>query len=218
MATVRCDNGHYFDDRKYTNCPHCPAIGLRDVNIQGTRAASRTSPNATEAAAYGQPDASKAARPGVGRTSTPGVTVAAIFKRTGVDPVVGWLVCTKGPNKGRDFRLHSDLNKIGRSPSMDVCIEGDETISRENHCQVAYSPRTNTFNIMLGEGRNLIYKNDEAVFSAMPLSAYDRIDMGESSFVFIPFCSDRFNWDSKPEQEAQSQQRRPPGVEEPPVV
>ena len=46
-------------------------------------------------------------------------------------PVVTWLVCIDGPSKGRDYRIHSQNNFIGRSRSMDICIEGDNTISSE---------------------------------------------------------------------------------------
>lgn len=139
----------------------------------------------------------------------------------GMEPVVGWLVCIKGANKGRDYRLHSDLNKVGRDPNMDVCIEGDETISRENHCQIAFSPRSKTFSVVPGTGRNLIYLNDEDVFSAMKLKAYDRLDLGDSSFLFIPFCSDQFEWESsavKPERKSVPlEQIVEDPVEEPPV-
>ena len=39
MAMVQCPNGHLYDDRKHTHCPHCPVPGLRDVGIPGTQAA-----------------------------------------------------------------------------------------------------------------------------------------------------------------------------------
>src|SRR5262249_25117001 len=103
---------------------------------------------------------------------TPGVTVGIFQKQTGMDPVVGWLGCIKGTNRGRDYRLHSDLNKLGRAPNMDVCIEGDEAISRENHCQIAFSPRSKTYNIVPGDGRNISYLNNQDVLSAMRLQAY----------------------------------------------
>ena len=128
----------------------------------------------------------------------PNATIGMFQKKAGgINPVVGWLVCIVGPNKGRDYRLHSDRNMIGRAPNMEVCIEGDETISREDHCQVAFSPRTRTFNLIPGTGRNLIYKNGEDVFVPTWLQAYDRIDIGESSFLFVPFCGDDFEWDTK---------------------
>jgi hypothetical protein len=35
MATVQCHNGHHYDDRRHTHCPHCPVPGLKDVQIPG---------------------------------------------------------------------------------------------------------------------------------------------------------------------------------------
>ena len=198
MATVRCERGHVYDDRKHTHCPHCPVPGLRDVTVPRTEAASVNRPVVapTEAAsARGTSAPPHAPSGGVGAA---GVTIGAFQKRTGIEPVVGWLVCIKGSNKGRDYRLHSDINKVGRAPNMEVCIEGDDTISRENHCQIAFSPRSKTFRVVPGDGRNLIYRNGEDVLAATSLQAYDCLDIGEGSFLFIPFCSDRFDWEGAP--------------------
>lgn len=201
MAMVQCENRHFYDDRKHTHCPHCPVPGLRDVKIPGTQAASMSRPGMpqTEPASPGGADVPvRSGGGGANRGGMPGVTIGAFSKRTGIDPVVGWLVCIEGTNKGRDYRLHSDLNKLGRAPNMDVCIEGDETISRENHCQIAFSPRSKSFSIIPGTGRNLIYLNGQDVLSAMPLKAYDRLDLGESSLLFLPFCTDKFDWEARP--------------------
>ena len=59
-----------------------------------------------------------------------------------MDPVVGWLVCLAGPDRGKDFRLHAEKNFIGRAPNMDVCVAGDETVSRERHAMVIFDPKT----------------------------------------------------------------------------
>ena len=141
-----------------------------------------------------------------GRSGAPGVTVGIFQKHTGIDPVVGWLVCVRGTNKGRDYRLHSDLNKLGRAPNMDVCIEGDEAISRENHCQIAFSPRSKTFSVVPGDGRNISYLNNEDVLSAMRLKAYDRLDLGDSSFIFILFD---FDWETTTKRQAAGKEADP---------
>ena len=202
MAMVQCTNGHLYDNGKHTNCPHCPIPGLRDAKVPGTQAASMDRPGMpTTEPAFPSRGAKPPVRPagGYNRGGAANVTVGIFQKQGGgINPVVGWLVCIKGTNKGRDYRLHSDRNKIGRAPNMDICIEGDETISREDHCQIAFSPRSKTFNLIPGSGRNLIYLNDKDVFAATELAAYDKIDLGESSFMFIPFCGDRFQWDSTP--------------------
>jgi hypothetical protein len=206
MAMVQCPNGHLYDDRKHTHCPHCPVPGLRDVTIPGTQAAPMSRPGMPQT----EPASARGGAAPVRGGGSPdrsggvaGVTVGIFQKHTGIDPVVGWLVCIKGANKGRDYRLHSDLNKLGRAPNMDVCIEGDDTISREDHCRIAFSPRSKTYNLVPSDARNLIYLNDEDVLSAMKLKAYDRIDLGDSSFIFIPF---EYNW--------KSSEIRPPEADE----
>lgn len=49
MATIVCDNGHHYDNRRHTYCPYCPIPGLRDVKIRdvkilGTEAAPSSRP------------------------------------------------------------------------------------------------------------------------------------------------------------------------------
>jgi FHA domain len=195
MAVIRCDNGHLYDDGKHTHCPHCPIPGLPDSTIPRTQAAPISRPSGAQTESASSRHAGTPLRRGgsADRSGTPGVTVGIFQKHAGIDPVVGWLVCVKGVNKGRDYRLHSDLNKLGRAPNMDVCIEGDDLISREDHCRIAFSPRSKTFSMVPGDGRNLSYLNDQDVLSAMRLNAYDRLDLGDSSFIFIPFD---FDWDT----------------------
>lgn len=122
---------------------------------------------------------------------------AMLYEKGGFDPVVGWLICVKGPNRGRDYRLHSGSNFIGRSKSMDVCIENDQTVSNRNHASVSYDDRSKTFYIAKGEVRNLIYLNGKPVRSDADLVSYDRIEIGNTELIFIALCSDRFDWQDK---------------------
>lgn len=112
----------------------------------------------------------------------------------GFDPVVGWLICTKGANRGRDYRLHSGTNFIGRSKEMDVCIEHDSTISKRNAASISYDDRSKTFFIQKGEVRNLLYLNGSPVRSDADLVMYDRIEIGNTELIFVPLCSESFNW------------------------
>lgn len=121
-------------------------------------------------------------------------TVAILKNEIGVDPVVGWLVCVEGSQKGRDFRLHSENNFIGRDPSMDVCIM-DETITRVNHAILAYDLADGTFYISAAEGRSIIRHNGEALFGTAKLAAYDTISLGSTKLMFVPCCvPDKFSW------------------------
>ena len=118
----------------------------------------------------------------------------AINDVEGFDPIVGWLICVKGPNRGKDYRLHSGTNFIGRSKEMDVCIENDQTISKRNAASISYDDRTKSFFIEKGEVRNLIYLNGKSVRSDADLTVYDRIEIGSTELVFIPLCGEKFNW------------------------
>lgn len=123
-----------------------------------------------------------------------GKTVGMMQEKMGFDPVVGWLVCTEGPSRGKSYTIHGGINSIGRSERMDITITGDRTISAENHAKVSYSDKNNRFNLLPGDGRNIVYLNGEEVFSAMPLKAYDLIDFGETKLLFLPLCGERFVW------------------------
>ena len=119
-------------------------------------------------------------------------------EKMGFDPVVGWLVCTEGPSRGKSYTIRGGINSIGRSDRMDITITGDRTISAENHARLSYSDKNNRFNLLPGDGRNIVYLNGEEVFSPMPLKAYDQIDFGATKLLFIPLCGERFTWTPEP--------------------
>lgn len=114
-----------------------------------------------------------------------------------IQPVVGWLVCVDGAAKGRDFRLHSQYNYIGRARHMDVCIEGDDTISSEKAAILAYDDQQKLFFFAPGQGRNLVRVNGRAVLNTVELQAYDRLTIGKSTLLFLPLCGERFDWNEQ---------------------
>ena len=183
MALKRCDKGHYFDPESYSNCP---SWGIHDLDLQATQ--SRSAVNApaegvTQARGYN----------GAKQRDT-GVTVAIVRKKIGIDPVVGWLVCVDGPEKGRDYRIRSEKNYIGRDASMDICISGDETISRENHAVISFNPRNIKFTIAPGTSRGLVYLNNDEVGVPIDLKPYDLIEIGQCKLLFVSFCNESFQW------------------------
>ena len=123
-----------------------------------------------------------------------GKTLGMMQEQMGFDPVVGWLACVEGPSRGKRYTVRGGINTLGRGERMDIVITGDRTISQENHAKISYSDRNNRFNLIPGEGRNIVYLNGEEVFSAMPLQPYDLIDFGETKLLFVPLCGERFTW------------------------
>ena len=123
-----------------------------------------------------------------------GRTVGMMQEQMGFDPVVGWLACVEGPSRGKSYTIRGGINSIGRGDRMDITITGDRTISMENHAKISYSDRNNRFNLLPGDGRNIVYLNGEEVFAATPLNAYDLIDFGETKLLFVPLCGEQFTW------------------------
>lgn len=200
----RCTNGHYYDETKHSLCPHC-GVNI-DLNL-GVTMPKRPTPSEELGKTQAKfPDAN----PELGKTvakiqenmknnsvhrQNDSKTVAVVRKKIGIDPVVGWLVCIDGPDKGKDFRIRSERNFIGRSEKMDICIASDDAISRDNHAIVSYSPKKRLFRIYPGDSRGLVYLNDEEVIMADELKRYDVIELGKTKLMFIPFCSDNFEWE-----------------------
>ncbi len=218
MAMIRCDQGHFYDNTKHTTCPYC---GVPDLDIAPTRPRRETPPAAdfgatvpqgrkpasapgdtaeTRPAAAPKPAAAPPPSSPAPSSSAPvgsgNRTVGIVRKAMGIDPVTGWLVCVQGPDKGKDFRIKSQRNFIGRDAGQDIAIEGDETISREKHAVISYDPKSNSFRVAPGDGRGMMYLNDEPVDMPTVLQPYDRIEIGQSVFMFIPFCGDRFRWEA----------------------
>ncbi len=123
-----------------------------------------------------------------------GKTMGVMQSQMGFDPVVGWLACVAGPSRGKSYTIRGGINSIGRGDRMDIVITGDLKISSEDHAKISYSEKNNRFNILPGGGRNIVYLNDEEVFTPMPLHPYDLIDFGDTKLLFVPLCGERFTW------------------------
>lgn len=188
----RCSKGHYYDETKHSLCPHC-GVNI-DLNLGVTMPKRFTS---NEDHADDELGKTIAKIPEGKRNSSlsGGETVAIIRREMGIDPVVGWLVCIEGHDKGKDYRIHSERNFIGRSDNMDICITGDDAISRENHAIISYSPKKQLFRIYPGDSRGLVYLNDEEVITADELKLYDIVEIGKTKLMFVPFCSEQFVWE-----------------------
>ena len=96
--------------------------------------------------------------------SDTGKTVGVFQKKMSFEPVVGWLVCIEGKEKGKDYRIYGKNNTIGRDERSDICLKGDNAISRENHAKLAYDHKHNNFHIIPADGANPVYLNDDPVY------------------------------------------------------
>ena len=113
---------------------------------------------------------------------------------TSVRPVTGWLVCIEGTEKGKDFRIHGEMNYIGRSKSNDVVLSSDPTVSRERHAVIAYDDREKLFFFAPASGSSLVRQNGRPVLNTVELKAGDRLEIGSGIYLFVPLCGENFQW------------------------
>lgn len=196
MAMKRCANGHFYDDEKYQQCPYC-SISNMDLSKTMPIIQDRPAPAPMTNDNMGNINRTVAMNENV-NSYTAGdddcKTIGIMQSSKGIDPVVGWLVCIEGPDKGKDYRIRSEKNFIGRDSSMDIAISGDMSISRRNHALVSYNPKNNSFRLYPGESHGIVYCNDEEVFSAVMLNRGDIIELGDSKLIFVPLCGEDFKW------------------------
>ncbi len=114
----------------------------------------------------------------------------------GVQPVVGWLVVISGEMKGTSINIYTGRSSIGRGKSNDVVIEGDKSISRERHAVIVFEPKNQAFLLQPGSSRELFYLNGDVVLETTKLSAYDKIEIGKTTLLFVPLCGENFSWES----------------------
>jgi pSer/pThr/pTyr-binding forkhead associated (FHA) protein len=108
--------------------------------------------------------------------------------------VVGWFVVKHGPEKGKDYRIRSENNTIGRDDDMNISIK-DNMVSRQRHAYVIFEPQTNRFFIKPGDARGLVHRNGNVVLQPEELHAYDEILLGKTTLVFVPLCGEHFKWE-----------------------
>jgi hypothetical protein len=114
------------------------------------------------------------------------------------DPVVGWLVVVEGPGRGASLNIGYGNNRVGRAPTENISLDfGDEEISRENHATLTFDGRHRRFYMLPGQGRNLVYVNDQPVMTPIELTGGEEILLGQTKLRFVPFCGKTFDWYQK---------------------
>lgn len=167
MALVKCKKGHYYDNAKYDDCPMC------------------NSPITTEEKTISFFDVMK---------SDDEKTISVNMKKNNnTSPVTGWFVCTEGEERGRDFRIHTGRNFIGRGYDNDIVLTGDKEINIKMDCSVIYEPRKNEFIIMNEEGSN-VYVNGQPILNPTVISEQDIIVIGSYTFAFVAYCKGDIRW------------------------
>lgn len=194
MALVKCGNGHYFDDRKYSACPQCCVIPMMPVTHKKkeTLYGLKVDEDDKKNVKMDQEGDKYRKMPDEDPVTVHYAETGQEEKNIGRGFVTGWLVCRKGLVRGRDYRLFDSKNFVGRSARMDVCIPEDTHISRETHCAVVFEKKKGCFYLV--PGKELTYLNGKMLDEAALLSENDVITIGETELIFIPFCKEGRSW------------------------
>ncbi len=201
MKLTKCSNGHFYDSDIYSSCPHCGGgvspdegrtVPFQDAPGSGDRETlDLDSYNSSEGMGGVAPvdeDDNKTISIYQSKKAVESGAVSAA-------PTVGWLVCTKGKFYGQDFRLKSGRNFIGRGSQMDICLAGENSVSRERHATIIHEPRKNIFIAQPGESRELFYINGNVVLSPVQMKKNDVMQIGDVQLMLIPCCDEAFNWE-----------------------
>ena len=200
MAIVKCEQGHFYDNQKYDDCPFCK----KERQEQHPEAQFREQQTVSAYQMEDVPDKENrdretvwlqnAGKSGLGNEDAK--TVGIYSKFTGNDYVTGWLVCVRGPERGRDYRLHYGFNRIGRGLMMDICMMEDSMISRNTHCSVVYEHKKNEFSLVPENGC-LTYYREQALAEPVKLESGDRFQIGETELEFVAFCRKEIRWEEE---------------------
>ncbi len=182
---VRCPEGHFYDSTQHNTCPWC---GVQKGQGGGSDLAGKTRPVSPGPPPLPPQPLDPAAQSATRRFAPEGDQAASF------DPVVGWLVCVEGGDRGRDFRLRTAKNFIGRAPGMDVCLIRDDSVSREKHAAVAFEPEEGKFWLLPGDAQGLVYLNGKVVHTPVELASEDKIKVGQTTLMLVPLCGDKFRW------------------------
>lgn len=189
MSITRCKKGHYYDLEKFSQCPHCGIF----VDDEDEKTMQLLKPNdlLEEEKTIAMRTSN---RPGLKSDQSDDKTISFYKEEKGADFITGWLVCTKGPEKGRDYRLRHGFNRIGRDHAMDVAVMEDALISRESSAAIVYESKTNCFYAVSQSG-GTSYVNGKLLESPQLMKTGDIMEIGKSEFEFIAFCREGRIWE-----------------------
>lgn len=198
MDVKRCGKGHFFDADIYTDCPYCNKADkkpdakdyadfstpdyrndLTMMEIQGERELGMQLTQMYAEEVDGDDDNEK--------------TIGLSFTSAGINPVVGWLVCEDGPERGRSYPLYAGRNFIGRSHRSDVSIYDDNSISRENHCSIIFEPNESCFFLLPSSNAVTMYGGNVLRGETL-LENEDTFTIGNSTFRLIAYCKKGRTW------------------------
>lgn len=191
MAIVQCPNGHHYDNSKFDECPHCKSDNpFFDVLYEYEETVAFP---AEELDDYDKTIDFHMDDPSLSDNEK---TIGAYSFEFGNELITGWIVCIKGPARGKDFRLYHGWNRMGRNMSMDIYVPDDKKISADSHAAIVFDDKKSKF-FLVNENGALTYLNGEQLTQSTEILSGDKITAGDSEFIFIAFCTEERKWEEE---------------------
>jgi hypothetical protein len=107
--------------------------------------------------------------------------------------LVGWLVDIAS---GQSYHLRGERSFVGSSDTMDVRLQGDETVLANHHASVTYDSKRLRYTLTAGPDSGAIRLNDQSMAprSIRELAGHDILEIGRTRLVFLPLCGEKFQW------------------------
>ena len=107
---------------------------------------------------------------------------------------VGWLVCIRGAQRGRDFRIGQKRNTIGKSERADIRLVDEDNNRFAIWARLDYLEDENACLLQpISTGKVLL--NGAPVSEPVQLRARDVVCLGGCDYLYIPLCGEGFRWE-----------------------
>lgn len=191
MPKVRCeDNKHDYNTDQNSKCPYCRAVPktrqVASPGVQALRSPAETRPVNQGGQTPRSPAETRPAPPVGG-----GGTIREPKLR--FSPPVGWLVCTDGADKGKDYRIIHGRNLIGRGGNSNIRIIRDMAVSDQEHAELMYD-NDDGFLFRHLKGASLAKVNGKSAREFVKIKRGDVIQVGQTMLLFVPLCDENFSW------------------------
>lgn len=210
---IQCPYGHHYDDKIYNECPWCKRIDSWEKdNGQGREDSNHTvfmfdesSPDDRTVLLMEDEDDDQYERtvllyddietPLVNRRNQLRESEFMKLKENEAIPALltGWLVYVNGNRRGTAITLGKEDTLLGLDANREVIVLEEKELSQA-YAVISYESINREFHIKPGKKRCLFYAGDNAVYNRNCMKAREMVEMGESKLIFIPFCSEDFDW------------------------
>lgn len=192
MATKKCANGHQYDSSIYGDkCPFCPSSTSSTGKTKVPEEPIGGGTKVIDGPGTDIPGGTIKIEDPIGKNVPGGNTIIHHTNPTGGTgmvsgnrKLVGLLVSYNLNPLGDVYKIYEGKNLIGKSPTCDIALIGDNYIS-SSHLLVLYREAENIFWAIDQNSSNGTYINGEFASERMRLNTNDVIVIGATKLIFL---------------------------------